>query len=68
MKKNIVSSLLFLFTVSLIGQTSWYNPMDAEFHVIQNRGWSEEIGNSYQRLPNRAKDIVRGSVWDLSQN
>ncbi len=42
--------------------------MDAEFHVIQNRGWSEEIGNSYQRLPNRAKDIVRGSVWDLSQN
>ena len=42
--------------------------MDAEFPVIQNRGWSDEIGNSYQRLPKRARDIVRSSVWDLSQN
>ena len=42
--------------------------MDTELPVIQNRGWSDEIGNSYQRLPKRAQDIVRSSVWDLSQN
>ena len=68
MKKTFVSLLLLLFSISLISQTKWYNPIDAEYPVVQNRGWENEISNSYQRLPDRAKDVVRRSVWDLSQN
>src|SRR5690554_7878170 len=68
MRKTFVGILILLFSFSLIGQTKWYNPMDAGFQVVQNRAWSDEINNSYQRLPDRAKDVVRSSVWNLSQN
>ena len=68
MRKTFVSILLLSFSISLISHTKWYNPMDAEYPVIQNRGWEMEINNNYQRLPDRAKDVVRSSVWALSQN
>ncbi len=42
--------------------------METEFPVIQNRGWNDEIVNSYQRIPDRAKSILRPSVWNLSLN
>ena len=68
MKKSFVSAFMVLLFLNLMSQNTWYNPMEANFPVIQNRGWSEEIENSYQRLPDRAKDTVRSSVWNLSQN
>lgn len=46
----------------------WTNPMDAGFPVIQNQGWADEIGQTYVRLPDRAKAEVRGAVWNLSRN
>ncbi len=46
----------------------WFNPMDAGFPVVQNQGWTSEIGNTYYRLPDRAKDNVRGAVWNLSRH
>ncbi|MDD4696644.1 MAG: SGNH/GDSL hydrolase family protein [Fermentimonas sp.] len=64
----IVFLLLLLVTTYSQGQTKWYNPMESEFPVIQNRGWNNEIKGSYQRLPDRAEKIVRKSVWDLSEN
>lgn len=67
-KINLISLLLFLFIISLIGQTKWYNPLEVDFPVVQNRGWSNEIGNSFQRLPKRAQDFVRSNVWNLAQN
>lgn len=46
----------------------WTNPMDAGFPVIQNQGWADEIGQTYVRLPDRAKADVRGAVWNHSRN
>lgn len=46
----------------------WYDPMDCDFNVVQNQGWTSEIGKTYYRLPDRAKDNVRGPVWNLSRN
>lgn len=68
MRKMLFFAVLLLFAFNSVGQTKWYNPMDAEFPVVQQQGWTEEIGNSYQRLPDRAKDLVRQRVWDLSLN
>ena len=42
--------------------------MEEDFPVIQNQGWTGEIGKSYQRLPDRAKEVVRKNVWNLSGN
>lgn len=42
--------------------------MEASFPVIQNQGFTKEIGNSYTRLPERAKGVVSEPVWNLSQH
>lgn len=68
MKKLLCSLLLCLAALSVSAQWKWYNPMDAGFPVIQNQGFTNEIGKTYSRLPDRAKDVVRGAVWDLSRN
>ena len=57
-----------LCVAHLTAQTRWYDPMQESRHVIQNQGWTEEIGKSYQRLPDRAKKVVREPVWGLSEN
>lgn len=72
MRKTIrlfaVPVLHLLFVLGSMGQTRWYNPVEVGFPVIQNRGWNDEIENSYQRLPDRAEEVVRKSVWNLSKN
>lgn len=68
MRKTLVSFLLFLVAINLISQTKWYNPLESAFPVVQNRGWSDEIKSSYQRLPDRVKSVVRSRLWNLSQN
>lgn len=60
--------ITILLTTSLNAQTKWFDPMQADNYVIQNQGWTEEIGKTYQRLPQRAKEIVRKPVWNLSEN
>lgn len=61
--------LLFLFTILTVqAQMQWYNPQQTGFPVIQNQGWSQEIGNTYVRLPERAHVSVRTDVWNLSRN
>lgn len=49
-------------------QWKWMNPLNAGQPVIQNQGWTDEIGNSYTRLPDRAQANVRKPLWDLSRN
>lgn len=68
MRKNILSALGLLFAFCAMGQTKWYNPREEKFPVIQQQGWTAEIGQRYQRLPDRAKELVRPSVWNLSGN
>lgn len=67
-KKSIVLILAIPFTGSLFAQTNWYDPLKENYYVIQNQGWTNEIGKTYQRLPDRAEDEVRKPVWSLSQN
>lgn len=66
MKTRNLLFIFFLFVLTATAQTKWYNPVEAPFPVIQNQGWSAEIGKSYHRLPDRAKEVVRKPVWDLS--
>ncbi len=67
-KKSIILILAISFTGSLFAQTSWYDPLKENYNVIQNQGWTNEIGKTYQRLPGRTEDKVRKPVWNLSQN
>ncbi|SCD19967.1 GDSL-like Lipase/Acylhydrolase family [Proteiniphilum saccharofermentans] len=67
-KKSIVLILAIPFTGSLFAQTNWCDPLKENYNVIQNQGWTNEIGKTYQRLPDRAEDEVRKPVWNLSQN
>lgn len=57
-----------LSAVSLTAQTKWHDPLKEEAHVIQNQGWTNEIGKTYRRLPDRAEQTVRKPVWGLSEN
>lgn len=68
LKRNIIFILIIQSTFSLFAQTKWIDPLKLHEPVIQNQGWSNEIGKSYQRLPNRAENVVRKPVWNLSRN
>ncbi len=69
MKKICFFSFLLIFVcISTFAQTKWYNPLQTDVPVVQNQGFSDEIGKSYVRLPDRAKDKVRPAVWNLSRN
>jgi lysophospholipase L1-like esterase len=65
---------LFLAILSVIiltktqAQTTWHNPLQQKFPVIQGQALPSTIGASYQRLPNSLKDEVRQPVWALGQN
>lgn len=69
MNKTILT--ICLIAVGLMAQAAkwqWYNPMDAGFPTVQNQAYVDEIGKTYYRLPDRAKEKVRKPVWDLSRN
>lgn len=61
-------SFILFAGFTLQAQTKWHDPLKAGFAVIQNQGWTSETGQTYSRLPQRAKQIVRPVVWELSQN
>ncbi len=64
---TLFAALLVAFFASAEGW-KWFNPMDAGFPVVQNQGWTSELGKTYYRLPDRARDNVRGPVWNLSRH
>lgn len=67
--RAVCLTLMLLLTVNqMVAQTRWHDPMDEAAPVIQGRWWSAEIGKSYNRLPDRAKSLVRDKVWSLSTN
>lgn len=65
MKKLICLLFCCLLFFPATAQWKWYDPMEAGFPVIQNQGFTQEIGNSYTRLPERAKGVVSEPVWNL---
>lgn len=68
MRKLVCLLFCCCLFVSSKAQLKWYNPMDTGFPVIQNQGFTDEIGKTYVRLPDRAKEKVRDAVWYLSRN
>lgn len=69
------SKLYIRFTISLLmffcqasAQTTWHNPLQQKFPVVQGQIAPDSIGASFQRLPNTLKDEVRPPVWALAQN
>ena len=66
MKKLICLLFCCLLFLPATAQWKWHNPMEAGFPVIQNQGFTKEIGNSYTRLPERAKGMVSEPLWNLS--
>lgn len=68
MKRLLSIFILCMVCLSAGAQWKWQNPMEAGFPVIQNQGWPDEIGYTYVRLPDRAKEQVRPPVWSLSRN
>lgn len=67
MKRVLFSFLLSLIVVATNAQTTWYNPMENEYDVIQNQAFTSEI-KGYMRLPQRAESKVRNSVWGLAKH
>lgn len=61
-----LSAFLFGQSLCLVAQTAWYNPATDSLLPIQGRAWNKETGKVYQRLPQRAEQLVREPVWDLS--
>ncbi len=68
MKRLTLFVGLLCICFSLHAQWRWYDPAKAEQYVIQNQGWSNEIGKTYTRLPERSQKEVPESVWGLSRN
>lgn len=68
MKKLLLFVLFCILSISAHAQWKWYNPVQADSLVVQNQGFTNEIGRTYSRLPDRAKGIVREPVWELSRN
>jgi hypothetical protein len=69
--------LLFLCALSFLGTTllaqqseslKWWNPAESNIPVLEGRGWADGFTNFYDRLPAKAKPLVRKEVWDLSRN
>ncbi|MEG1643827.1 MAG: SGNH/GDSL hydrolase family protein [Bacteroidales bacterium] len=59
--------LISMVCTSVSAQFKWLNPMDAGFPVVQNQGFTAEIGKTYTRLPERASGVVSDKVMELSK-
>lgn len=66
--KTLNLVLLLLFFTTAQAQWKWTNPQAAGYPVIQGQGFPDEIGQTYVRLPDRAKNQIRKPVWNLSRN
>jgi lysophospholipase L1-like esterase len=67
----LLLSAVLLFSIALRAQTqsiSWWNPATHEFPVIEGQAWTEGTETFYDRLPTKAKDVVREPVWNLSKH
>lgn len=68
MKKLCLTLATMLLAGAASAQTVWHNPLEEKQCVIQNQGFEQEIGHSYVRLPDRARENVSQAIWNLSRN
>ena len=58
---NKIDTVIGLCLISMSMQAQaikWFNPQQSEIPCIQQRGWADEMKNSYARLPDRARAEV----------
>ena len=66
-KRLLLSAAAWMMIVPAVAQTVWHNPLtEGDEPYVQGRAWNAEIGQNYHRFPDRAKEMVRPSVWNLS--
>lgn len=64
-------SFSFLFIYRAFPQQDsliWWNPASHDFPVVEGQAWTGETEQSFDRLPSRAKGLVREAVWNLGQH
>lgn len=44
---------------------NWWNPLENTFPVVEGQAWSQESDRHFNRLPSRAKEEVRQSLYEL---
>lgn len=44
-------------------EMKWWNPQNSTINAIEGQAWQGEHEGFYDRLPTRAKSIVRPEVW-----
>lgn len=49
-RRVVLLILIALLTIPLIAQTRWYDPLKENYDVIQNQGWTREIGNMVDKF------------------
>lgn len=67
-KLTLLVSALFYCLISSAQTFRWHNPENAGFPVVQGQAFQAEVRNGfYNRLPDRAQEVLRKRVWDLSR-
>lgn len=66
---NTMLACLLLYTTAAQTRTAyhWWNPAENSNGKPEGQGWPQEGDQYYDRLPQAAKDKVRGDVFDLSK-
>ena len=62
MRRYLYLLLFAVATVQSWAQVVWHDPMKCGYEVVQNQAFVDEIA-AYQRLPLRAKDVVRATPF-----
>ncbi|HUH46185.1 MAG TPA: SGNH/GDSL hydrolase family protein, partial [Arenibacter sp.] len=46
----------------------WWNPAKSDIATVAGQAWHDQLAGMYSRLPQRAENLVRTDVWNLSRN
>lgn len=64
----ILLGFYLMFSIAGFCQLKWHNPLKEVEFVIQNQGFTSEIGHTFNRLPSRAQPVISSHLWSLSQD
>ncbi|MBO1363497.1 hypothetical protein JHU38_06880 [Prevotella sp. A2931] len=66
--RSILVVLGLVLSSVLSAQIKWFSPMSGSVPAVFGRAWNAEIGNCYDRLPERLRASVPKAVWELSHH
>lgn len=68
MKRLLSLLLLLLCAAPAWCATDWHNPLAGNQAFVSGRAWNTENNKNYNRIPDRFKDLLPRSVWNLSHS